>query len=176
VPDDFADRVAAFNRRHGPTEAGKRLSVAPRTVERWADGTRVPAAIDRARAEHVLEEADLANDAPTTSATSAPDTLAVAAQTVTTLQAELERLRQDKTSSARERASVASSLTSANKLYAKLSGAFEITDAMVLRSDVWTKLLVEILEALRPFPDATKALLARIQPIEAGARADEKKL
>ena len=65
-------------------------------------------------------------------------------------------------------AKLASALTSAQRQLSKARGETDITDAMVLRSAVWQRIVHMLPEALRPFPDALKAAIGALSALESG--------
>jgi hypothetical protein len=164
----FAETIDAFVRRHGPLESARRLGVSARTCERWAAGTRQPRAEELARVLALIEPSTLQEkNAPLVSEVAAPDdALSVVTTTVSTLRAELERLRTDQSASARERASVATSLTTATRLLARLSGSLELTEKMIIRAPATARVIKAIIEALRPFPGATEACAQALQKLD----------
>jgi hypothetical protein len=99
----------------------------------------------------------------------AADAKATASATVRRLERELDRLDGDVLATARERASVASSLTSATRLLAKLSGALDVTKSQILRSPVWESMTVAIVESLAPWPDASIAVAKALRKLEGDA-------
>jgi hypothetical protein len=104
-----------------------------------------------------------------TSAEELGDAKTVCAQTVQRLQGELARLDEDVMATSRERASVASSLTSATRLYARLSGALDLTKEQVLRSPHWREVLAVLTDALAPVPGALDAATKALRDFEGGS-------
>ncbi len=102
----------------------------------------------------------------TTETSTTSDALSVATATVETLRAALERLRTDQSASPRELGSVASSLTQATRLLAKLTGSLELTEKMIIRAPATARVIKAIIEALRPFPGATEACAQALQKLD----------
>jgi hypothetical protein len=97
------------------------------------------------------------------------DAKATAEATVRRLEQQLDRLATLGTASARECASVASSLTSATRLLARLSGALDITKSQIERSPHWAGMMATIADALAPYPDAAAAVAKALRASEGGA-------
>lgn len=166
--DGFAGDVAALVRRHGPSDAAKRLGAATRTVERWAAGETAPQASKKSTVEQRLARelakpatksaADALREAPADrELVPAGDPCDTAAQTVARLSRELDRLDRDANATARERATVSTALVTATRLHARLSGALELTAQQIIRSPHWNDIVTALADALAPFPDAAHA-------------------
>lgn len=69
----------------------------------------------------------------------------------------------------RELSALENSYTNAVRLYSRLCGELEITEATILRSSAWQKLLRLVREALERFPDAAKAIAEKIEEFGSGA-------
>jgi len=168
----FSSLVGDSLRRHGPAALAKLLGTTARTVERWADGTRTPNEATQTRVLGILAAPEAKGGSPPKPAAADDDPRKVAAETVRVLQLELARLATDPHATSRERASVASSLTSATKLHARLSGALEITPGQLLRLPVLQQIKNAIIEAARPWPDA---LLAIADALDGWADEEERR-
>jgi hypothetical protein len=135
----------------------------PLTTASEASGPQTP---------HEVAHPPKADPGPTSEPATIPpaaDAKATASATVRRLERELDRLDGDALATARERASVASSLTSATRLLAKLSGALDVTKSQILRSPVWESMTVAIVESLAPWPDASIAVAKALRKLEGDA-------
>jgi hypothetical protein len=94
------------------------------------------------------------------------DAKAVTEALVARLTKELDRLDSDPEATPRERASVSSSLTSATRLLARLSGALDVTPSQIMRSPHWRPLLAAMVAALAPFEGAAAALAKALRQVE----------
>lgn len=65
-------------------------------------------------------------------------------------------------------AKVCNAITASSRLLARLSGQLDVTEAQILRSDAWKKLVRLVRDVLEAFPDAAKALDKAIAEYEAG--------
>jgi hypothetical protein len=92
------------------------------------------------------------------SAAPATDTRAMSVETIVILRAELARLGRDPKATARERAAVATSLTSAVRMLSKLDGSNEISEVAICRSKPFRESCKVLKEALRPYPEAARAV------------------
>jgi hypothetical protein len=90
----------------------------------------------------------------------------VSKDTVRRLGRELDRLDGDKGATARERAAVSTSLTSATRLLARLSGQLEVTHSAIVRSTAWGRILRTFDEVFSRHPEATKALAEFARALE----------
>lgn len=173
---DIRAMLAAIQRRYGTHEAARRLSTTPRTIQRWETGERVPT---RKAAAQIIElhaamvvprpiaPPQLAAPAPT-EGTEDKDALAVCRATVARLERELDRLAGDVEASARERATVATALTAATRLLARLSGQLEVTHAAIIRSAAWRRILKNFEDVFARHPEAAKALQEFAQALHDG--------
>ena len=63
---------------------------------------------------------------------------------------------------------VATAITSATRLLARLAGSMEITESQIARSEVFRRLTRRCWDALRPYPDACEALTSALEAHERG--------
>lgn len=94
---------------------------------------------------------------------------AIAAATVDQLRETLKQLSDTDGAQPREISAVATALTAATRLLARLDGTLEITPTMLVRSPAWEELSTGISEALRPWPDAAAAVVEVLSRAEAGS-------
>jgi hypothetical protein len=93
------------------------------------------------------------------------DAKATCADTIRHMTHELARLEKDAEATPRDRAAVATSLTSATRLLARLSGQLEITEAAIVRSHPWRRLM-DLLDAVHAVhPEAAKAWAAALRQV-----------
>ncbi|MGH7439124.1 MAG: hypothetical protein ACRENE_25835 [Polyangiaceae bacterium] len=97
----------------------------------------------------------------------AADSRRVAAETVERLRRQLERLDGDPAATPRERAQVATALTSATRLLAKVSGALDVSPRQIVSSPHWRAIVAALVEALAPYPEAAEAAAKAIATIGA---------
>lgn len=61
-------------------------------------------------------------------------------------------------------------LTNANRLHARLSGALDITEAQIVRSAPWARIMVVLRDALKKHPKALKDVADAIEGLAEGER------
>jgi hypothetical protein len=66
----------------------------------------------------------------------------------------------------RDKAVLLTAATTAIKLLGQLTGELGASEATVFSSPHWKKLQAELVDALRPYPDALRAVAARLERIE----------
>ncbi len=91
---------------------------------------------------------------PEATASEASDPKALAMKTIERLGRDLD----DPDGTPKERATIATAMTSATRLLAKVSGSIELTPSQVLRSPTWRQLQGVVIDALRPYPQALEAI------------------
>jgi hypothetical protein len=97
------------------------------------------------------------------------DPRALAHRLVSRIEKELELAQDNGAYSPRERASLATAATSALRLYSRLAGALEITQATIVRSAAWGRILRSFERVFAEHPEASKALAAFVEALrEAG--------
>jgi hypothetical protein len=104
--------------------------------------------------------------APSTPAVPLGSAHDVTRNTCERLQRELDRLDQDPLATAQQRASVASALTTSTRLFARLSGALDVTREQLLRSPHWRPLVAVLVAALAPFEGAAEAVAKALRDFE----------
>ena len=70
-------------------------------------------------------------------------------------------------------AALQNSAASLWRLHSKLSGELEVTTSMILRSTQWQQLFKVLIDALRPYPDASKAVADAIEALKNGSSSQE---
>ena len=85
-----------------------------------------------------------------------PRTLAL--RIVRELEGELALAQDNDDYTPRERSSLATAATSALRLYARLSGSLEVTQAAILRSAAWLRIGAAFDRVFQKYPEANKAL------------------
>jgi hypothetical protein len=94
------------------------------------------------------------------------DAKAVTESLVARLTKELDRMDSDPAATPRERASVSSSLTSATRLLARLSGALDVTPSQIMRSPHWRPIVAALVSAVAPFEGASAAVAKALRSFE----------
>jgi hypothetical protein len=61
-------------------------------------------------------------------------------------------------------------LTNANRLHARLSGALDITEAQIVRSAPWARIMVVLRDALKAHPKALSDVTSAIEALADGER------
>jgi hypothetical protein len=87
-----------------------------------------------------------------------PDPQELAQRLVSRIEKELELAQGNAEYSPRERASLASAGTSALRLYSRLAGSLEVTQASIVRSAAWGRILRAFERVFSRHPEAAKAL------------------
>lgn len=122
------------------------------------------------RASSDVEKPDTAPAAPPSPPATPPpdasDARANVEATLRILRMRLEGLSPEKIDAL---AKVCNAITASSRLLARLSGQLDVTEAQILRSDAWKKLVRLVRDVLEAFPDAAKALDKAIAEYEAGA-------
>lgn len=70
----------------------------------------------------------------------------------------------------RELALLGSQLNTANRLHARLSGALDITEAQIVRSAPWAKIMVVMRDVLRKHPKALAEVAQAVEELAEGER------
>lgn len=91
------------------------------------------------------------------------DAKATCTDTIRRLALELERLDSAPDATSRDRAAVASSLTAATRLLARLSGQLEVTQVQIVRSAPWRHLMDLLDEVLAHHPKAASEWAAKLR-------------
>ena len=95
------------------------------------------------------------------------DARAVCVNTIARLQQELDALNEDDQASPRDRAAIATSLTGAARLLARMDGDFEITEAQILRAPAFRRVLDVAVKAIEPYPEVALAMCLALEKLEA---------
>jgi hypothetical protein len=166
-----ATRLKAYCAKYGQATAVKRLGWRKEAVNRIVTGARLPTAD---QAEAIMKEIPVImttrigtggatstkqETEPNQDSKASQDPKTVATQTVATLQKAMADLNADPMSPVKEKAQLATALTSATKLLAVLSGSLEITESALVKSAPYARWKKLVTEALRPFPEAARAVL-----------------
>jgi transcriptional regulator with XRE-family HTH domain len=64
---------------------------------------------------------------------------------------------------------VAQAITASSRLLAKLTGQIDVSETMLLRSMGWARIKTALVEAVKPYPEAARALAEAIEKIGAAA-------
>jgi hypothetical protein len=91
------------------------------------------------------------------------DPKAIALLTVDTLTKALRKAK------ASQVVSISKALTEANKVLAKASGTFEITEPAILRSEAWQRVWRVLAEAMAKHPDALRDVVAALERLRDNA-------
>lgn len=89
-------------------------------------------------------------------------------ETMATLREEMAKLKVDPEASSRQVTNVVQSINNTARLLARLEGALEITETMILRHPLTRKIADTIVETLEPWPDARKACLQAFENLKNG--------
>lgn len=154
-----ADRVAA--------QLGGALS--KRAVQYHADGERKPSATIEALYRELLvgREASAASGTRSTSKfDSSRPTLDAVIDLVTMCEALVVKAEADPEASYRDRAGAIHALKSTLRDLAKLRGELEPSEASIVRSPAWLRVMAVVYETLNDFPDASKALKKSLEDLQ----------
>lgn len=88
------------------------------------------------------------------------DALGTVQEEIVELRLERERMKNDPSATATDRAKVATALATATRMLAQLAGGKDITISQILRSRHWREVMQFVVDTLRPWPDALEALSA----------------
>jgi hypothetical protein len=81
----------------------------------------------------------------------------------------VEEVRSDETSTFSEKASVLRTAMAHVKLLGHLTGELGATESTVIASPHFKRVLAEIIDALKPYPEAARAVATRLRSTEAAA-------
>lgn len=113
-------------------------------------------------------------EGPVVGVTDPTDARSTAQDTVDRLWRALSRLEGDKHATSREVAAVATSLTSATRLLARLTGSMEVSESQVVRSPAMRRVLAVMLDVLRAElpgrPDVAKKLQEAVHKLDTEGR------
>jgi transcriptional regulator with XRE-family HTH domain len=172
--------VAAAAKRSSVSDVARRLSVNEKSVRKWLAGESEPRekarAIIRAalgaRPSKPVEKGDTAPSLPLSrppdegakgEVTDHDDPRANAVATLRYLRELLEDVPKERAHS------IANAITACSRLLAKLTGQIDVSETMLLRSMGWARIKTALVEAVRPYPDATRALAEAIEKLSATA-------
>ena len=65
--------------------------------------------------------------------------------------------------------SIANAITASSRLLAKLTGQIDVSETMLLRSMGWARIKTSLVDAVRPYPEAARALAEAIEKLSATA-------
>lgn len=166
-----ADRVAELVKVRGLPELARKTRSAQVTVRCWANGTKRPATDARlALQKHYdvsLESWELPAERPSPAAKSNGGARTPAPFITSAKEAALLNLREiqgdiedakSRGAGPREISALRNAYSNAVRLYARVAGELELTEASIVRSSVWGKAMRLLEETLEPFPDAAKAV------------------
>ncbi len=176
-----SDELAKVVKRHGASEVARRLGVSEGIVRHWAKGfaprsnarEQIEATFGIAAAGWASSEsappgspatalfnspAPLAPAPSPAPAGGAVDAKALVLELLGQLRRALARCENDSGTTARELAQLATSATSAMRLYSRLSGELEISNSQVARSAPFQRIIRVIGEAVSKFPGACQAV------------------
>lgn len=161
-------------------ETARRLGVTEGTVRHWLEGRRVPRAKAcatireklGARPSKPVEKSDTApllhlsrptDEGAKGEVTDHDDPRANAVATLHKLRVLLDEVPPERAHN------VANAITASSRLLAKLTGQIDVSETMLLRSMGWARIKTALVEAVRPYPDATRALAEAIEKLSATA-------
>jgi hypothetical protein len=166
--------------KRGAAWVARKLGVSPGTIAQWNTFGRLPQPITRQRAWKELKipvgawEAEAASlpilpptsevekgEANGAAPTDAHDPRANCMSTLTLLRQRLAVAEPEQV------ATLANAITSSSRLLARLSGSLEVTEAQILRSEPWQRLVKLIRETLAKHPEAAKDLQKAMHEYEA---------
>lgn len=168
-------------KRSGSTEVARKLGVSEGSVRGWMAGTSAPRAKACSKIRDALVVGDVARrrekghgetrqatrdpgTAPSTSdVTDHDDPRANAVATLHKLRVLLDEVPPERAHN------VANAITASSRLLAKLTGQIDVSETMLLRSMGWARIKTALVEAVRPYPDATRALAEAIEKLSATA-------
>jgi hypothetical protein len=175
------DLVRASVDRIGSTRTAKLLGVQEGTVRAWVKGTSEPRekACEQIRAalgggggqgtKSVSPPRPSGSELPPPAdpvakgeVTDHEDPRANALATLRVLRAQLEVASPDNVTS------IANAISTSSKLLAALSGAFEVTDVRVIRSEAWQRIKRTLVDVLAKYPDALEAVTSTFTELERG--------
>jgi hypothetical protein len=159
------DLVRASVDRVGSTRTAKLLGVQEGTVRAWVKGTSEPRekACEQIRAAlggQDKKAVSQSRPAPPVVDHAFDDPRANALATLRVLRAQLEVADPDNVTS------IANAISTSSKLLAALSGAFEVTDVRVIRSEAWQRIKRTMVETLAKYPDALEAVTNAIGDLD----------
>lgn len=164
VKSPAIDHLARLVRRHGGVPVAKKIGVTEGMVRHILAGRKPLSSKLRAKLEAAYPAGKIAT--PSASATAqagdAASTRDLCDANIAALKAEQARMASDPDASPRERASIATSLTSAIRLRARLHGETAVTEAAIEKSAPWRRLKAAILDALQKHPQAAEDVLAAV--------------
>lgn len=169
--------------KRGAAWVARKLGVSPGTIAQWNTFGRLPQPITRQRAWKELKipvgawDAGMSDDTANGSTepqggrqngTESPDAPTDAHDPRANCMSTLTLLRQRLAVAEPEQvATLANAITSSSRLLARLSGSLEVTEAQILRSEPWQRLVKLIRETLAKHPEAAKDLQKAMHEFEA---------
>lgn len=165
--------------RVGSSRVAKKLGVAESAVRFWRDGQlpskrsagKIFESFSGSRAKQDQKAVSPSPTSPPTAPVEKGEVIVVGADDPReNAVATLRILRRALENAASEQIpSLANAVTSSSRLLARLSGALDVTEAQVLRSAAWAKLVKVVKEVLEAFPGAPAALDKAMAEYEARA-------
>lgn len=175
-------------KRSGSSDVARKLGVSEGSVRGWIAGTSVP----RAKACAVIREklGEQGTTAVPHSLTRRPSKPVEKQEALTgsgvapptkgevndhddpraNAVATLRYLRELLEDVPKERAhSIANAITACSRLLAKLTGQIDVSETMLLRSMGWARIKTSLVDAVRPYPEAARALAEAIEKLSATA-------
>lgn len=163
-------------KRFGSNEIARRLGLDEGTVRKWMAGASTPrpkaCAVIREKLGSQPSKPVEKQEAATGSGVAPPtkgevndhdDPRANAVATLHKLRVLLDEVPPERAHN------VANAITASSRLLAKLTGQIDVSETMLLRSMGWARIKTALVEAVRPYPDATRALAEAIEKLSATA-------
>jgi hypothetical protein len=167
---DEVATVRELAKRLGNREVARRLGADHKAVGSWLAGKTSPGpkAREAIRALAVARETTRAAEPPAKADGDPPTDTDDPRENA---RATLKRLRffLDRAESSREAAPLANAITASSRLLAQLTGEIDISEVMLLRSLGWARIKAAMIESVRPYPDALKALADAIENLSVTA-------
>lgn len=188
-----AVKLAALGKKHSFAEIARRIGKTEATVRHHSTGRRAPdEPVRHAYASEYGLEAELWTRtavsstpkvaAKKTARTPAPKSKAAAARNLTALEetranigkidAAIKAAEFDEATSPGQLAQLFNSKTNATRMLAQLTGALDVSDAVLVASPAWQRIAGEIVEALKPHPDAAEAVIEVLTRFDEVTRQD----
>jgi transcriptional regulator with XRE-family HTH domain len=168
-------------KRTSQREVARKLGVSHRTVSAWLEGTSSPRPKACAVIRTVLGQGspDLPKSSPgdhktpkssssedNGTATDHDDPRANALAALRKIRVALDNVDAN---DAPTIARLSTPLTGLSRLLAKLTGQIDVSETMLVRSMGWARIKTALVEAVKPYPEAARALADAIEKISAAA-------
>jgi len=168
----------------GQAALSRRLGVTPTAVGLYLQGKRKPAGIiaeklvslglppeafglTRAAAEDDASPTARARDDASPGAVGRPASREELERALATLSRQVREADEDERATWRDKAQLASSLTSTARALARIAGQEELGEAQILRSRAWRRVVAVLIDSLTLFPEACAAAAEALNKFEA---------